>query len=76
MAFSFFRVKYVPIYTVFDVNSAWIAQDTLLTNGIKANIEVEPCKHAELCSGGESYSVCVPGNDAEKAKEFVCKKMQ
>lgn len=73
MTFSFFRVKYVPIYTVFDVNSAWIAQDTLLTNDIKANIEVEPCTQANICKRGESYSVCVPGIKVGKAKELLDK---
>lgn len=70
MIFSLFRVKYVPIHTGFDINRAWVVQDTLLANGIKANIEVEPCDKIEICQGKLSYSVCVPGKKANEAKKI------
>ena len=73
MAFSLFRVKYVPVYTAFDVNRAWIVQEKLLCNGIKASIEVESCTQADLCASKASFSVCVPGNKANKAKELLDK---
>lgn len=70
MIFSLFRVKYVPIHTGFDINRAWIVQDVLLTKGVKANIEVEPCEKVEICEGKASYSVCVPGKKADEAKKI------
>jgi len=76
MLFSLFRITYVPVYTVFNINFAWIAQDRLLTNGIKANIETEPCTHADLCEGKESYSVCVSGRKATQAKALLEQYMQ
>ena len=71
MVFSLFRVKYVPVHTAFHVNRAWIVQDRLLANGIEAHIERESCLRSESCKGGESYSVCVPGNRADKAKKLI-----
>lgn len=74
MVFSLFRVKYVPVYTVPNVNLAWIMQDYLLANGITANIEVEVCESGEkLCSSMPSYSVCVPGSKADVAKKLADK---
>ncbi|AKM78292.1 MAG: hypothetical protein UY31_C0073G0010 [Candidatus Wolfebacteria bacterium GW2011_GWE1_48_7] len=72
MAFSLFRVKYVPIYTVSNANLAWIMQDYLLGNGISANIEVEPCESGKrICNALPAYSVCVPGSRADEAKRLA-----
>lgn len=74
MAFSLFRVKYVPIYTVPNVNLAWIMQDYLQAHRIEATIEVEPCETNDTqCQTLPSYSVCVPGNKAEVAKDLADK---
>lgn len=72
MAFSLFRVKYVPIYTASNVNLAWIMQDYLLASGIAANIEVSSCTPEErVCNALPSWSVLVPGDKAEQAKELA-----
>lgn len=74
MAFSLFRVKYVPVYTVANVNLAWIMQDYLQAHRIDATIEVDPCEaNNAQCQALPSYSVCVPGNKAELAKELADK---
>lgn len=72
MAFSLFRVKYVPIYTASNANLAWIIQDYLLASGIAANIEVTPCESGKgICNALPSWSVLVPGNKVEQAKELA-----
>lgn len=76
MTFSLFHVKYVPVYTAFNVNLAWIVQDQLLANGIMAHIEIEPCTQPELHGSRESYIVCVPGDKASEAKKFTGKHTQ
>lgn len=74
MTFSFFLVKHVPVYTVANANLAWIMQDYLLAHRIDASIEVEPCKgDSKMCSANPSYSVCVPSDKAEQAKELADK---
>lgn len=74
MTFSLFRVKYVPVYTVPNANLAWIMQDYLLANGITASIEVEACDAQRgLCNALPAFSVCVPGDRVELAKELADK---
>jgi hypothetical protein len=71
MIFSLFRIKYVPVYTAFNANLAWIVQDHLLANDIKAIIEVEQCIKEKSHTCDRSYSICVPGNRAKQAKELA-----
>ncbi len=72
MTFSLFHVSYVPVYTASNANLAWIVQDYLQANGIEASIEVHPCEPGDAdCDARPSFSVCVSGDKADKAKALA-----